>query len=66
MALRLSLSVGVGWGGVELVDYITAAWWVWCLSMHLLCTEECVHVHISSHGTTPHHLPNGLCCLVIG
>lgn len=56
----------LGWGGLELADYITGAWWVWCLCMHLLCTVECVYVRISSHGTSPYHLPNGLYCLVIG
>lgn len=28
-------------GGVELVDYITGVWWVWCLCAHLLCMCVC-------------------------
>lgn len=63
-------------GGVELVDYITGVWWVWCLCAHLLCmcvcmgeessVFDCVRVCVSSRGTSPYHLPNGLSCLVIG
>lgn len=29
-------------GGVELVDYITGVWWVWCLCAHLLCMCVCM------------------------
>lgn len=60
-------------GGVELVDYITGVWWVWCLCAHLLfmCvygtgSSVFVCVCVSSRGTSPYHLPNGLSRLVIG
>ncbi len=29
-------------GGVELVDYITGVWWVWCLCAHLLRICVCM------------------------
>ena len=29
-------------GGVELVDYITGVWWVWCLCAHLLFMCVCM------------------------